>query len=220
MRWLGPDEGIKDPMPQVRDYDSSAYDILKTHPIVLRSFSEHFFVLAGISRIWSHPDLRPVLTYNGERKCLLFYNFLCLLINSICFNMRLVVAGMGLFERMKLSGKETIVETTEVVRDGEKPILDETADLTVAPSAPTSLLGKRKSEATVSGAFAGPSSPAGRRKTMARKGLGAPGLKPKVNLNATGGDGSSSGDSGSSEGSDSVSGSESSTPKGMTLFFR
>jgi hypothetical protein len=74
MRWLESDQDIKDPTPQVRDYDSVAYDTLKAHPTVLRSFSEHFLVLAGISRNWRYPGLRPVMTYNGQRK---LFNFCC-----------------------------------------------------------------------------------------------------------------------------------------------
>jgi hypothetical protein len=122
---------------------------------------------------------------------------------------------MGLFERMKLSGKETITETTEVIPDGQKPILEETAALTIAPSASAGLLGKRKAEATVSGTFAHASPPVGRRKTTARKGLGAPSLKPKVNLNVTSGGGSSSSDADSTEGSGSSDESDSSLSKGM-----
>jgi hypothetical protein len=122
---------------------------------------------------------------------------------------------MGLFERMKLSGKEVITETTEPLSDGQKPVLEETADLTIAPSAPSGLLGKRKAEATISRVFAQAPPPVGRRKTTTRKGLGAPGLKPKVNLNEVSGARSSSSESDSTEGSDSSSGSGSSLSKGI-----
>jgi hypothetical protein len=41
---------------------------------------------------------------------------------------------MGLFERMKLAGKEVVNEETEPLRDGHLPILEKTADLVVQPS--------------------------------------------------------------------------------------
>jgi hypothetical protein len=56
---------------------------------------------------------------------------------------------MGLFERMKLAGKEVVTEETEPLKDGQLPILEKTAGLVVQPSKETSsLLGKRRAEAT------------------------------------------------------------------------
>jgi hypothetical protein len=38
---------------------------------------------------------------------------------------------MGLFERMKLAGKEVVAEETEPLKDGQLPILEKTASLVV-----------------------------------------------------------------------------------------
>jgi hypothetical protein len=50
---------------------------------------------------------------------------------------------MGLFERMKLVGKEVVIEETEPLKEGHLPILEKTVDFVVPPSKETSaLLGK------------------------------------------------------------------------------
>jgi hypothetical protein len=81
MRWVGPDDDLKDPVPSKEEYDVEAYNLLKAQPTALRTFSEHFLVMAGISRNWGHPDLRPVMRYRGKRKCLC-PSILCYVIGS------------------------------------------------------------------------------------------------------------------------------------------
>jgi hypothetical protein len=118
---------------------------------------------------------------------------------------------MGLFDHMKLAGKEVVTEETEPLKDGQLPILEKTAGLVVQPSNETSsLLGKRRAEATVSGAL-DPNLPSLHRPTKgSRKGMGAPGLKPSAIPNSSASRGSDS----SSEESDSTSGTDPSVQSG------
>jgi hypothetical protein len=69
MRWVGPDDNLYDPVPSKGEYDIDAYDRLKAQPTALRTFSEHFLIIAGISRNWGQPNLRPIMRYRGKRKC-------------------------------------------------------------------------------------------------------------------------------------------------------
>jgi hypothetical protein len=121
---------------------------------------------------------------------------------------------MGLFERMKLAGKEVVTEEAEPLKDGQLPILEKTASLVVEPSRESSLLGKRRAEVTAPGVL-DPAIPSMRRSAKEpRKGLGAPGLKPRVAPLSSHSRGSSS----STEGSDSSSGSDPSVRSGNFLF--
>jgi hypothetical protein len=63
MRWVGPDDNLQDPVPSKDEYDVVAYDL------ALHTFSEHFLVIAGISRNWGQPDIHPIMRYRGKRKC-------------------------------------------------------------------------------------------------------------------------------------------------------
>jgi hypothetical protein len=85
MRWVGPDDNLQDPVPSKEEYDVEAYNLLKSQPTALRSFSEHFLVMAGISRNWGHPNLYPIMRYRGKRKLsypytMLHYLLECLII--------------------------------------------------------------------------------------------------------------------------------------------
>ncbi|KAD4982673.1 hypothetical protein E3N88_19344 [Mikania micrantha] len=110
-----------------------------------------------LCRIWAQPRLRPVMLFRGER--------------------------MGLFDRMKLSAGAEVVETTEVIPEGEPSVLDATVGFTVDPGEPSSgVIGKRKGSVAEVG---GVSSPPRCKKLVSRKvGLGAPGLKPNTSPKA------------------------------------
>ncbi|KAD5802994.1 hypothetical protein E3N88_14354 [Mikania micrantha] len=148
----GPEEKLKDPLPKKGQFSASSFDALKAVPTAPRSFSEHFLVMAGISRSWADSSKRPVMVYHGK--------------------------PMGLFDRMKLSTGDGVIETTEAVSGDKPPILEETVGYIATPGDTVPVtLGKRKSEVT-SGDVAGSSR---RQKIVARKPpLGGPGLKPKT----------------------------------------
>ncbi|KAD4180168.1 hypothetical protein E3N88_28759 [Mikania micrantha] len=121
MHWLGPEEKLKDLLPKKGQFNASSFDALKAEPTVPRSFSEHFLVMAGISRNCANLNVRPVMVYHGK--------------------------PMGLFDRVKLSTGNGVVETTEAVSGNKSPILEEAASYIVAP-VDTVLTnpGKRKSD--------------------------------------------------------------------------
>ncbi|KAD0377765.1 hypothetical protein E3N88_44356 [Mikania micrantha] len=157
MHWLDSEKKLVDPFPRKGEYDESAYELLWSEPTSPRPFSEHFLVAVGISRIWAQPRLRPVMLFRGER--------------------------MGLFDRMKLSAGAEVVETTEVIPEGEPSVLDATVGFTVDPGEPSSgVIGKRKgSVAKVGGVL---SSPPCKKLVSRGVGLGAPGLKPNTSPKA------------------------------------
>ncbi|KAD7117184.1 hypothetical protein E3N88_04452 [Mikania micrantha] len=125
---------------------------LKAETTAPRSFTEPFLVMAGISRNWAELNMRSVMVYHGK--------------------------PTGLFDRMKLSTGDGVVETTEAVSEDKLSILEETVGYTVSP-VDTVLVtpGKRKND-VASGDLVGPSR---RQKIVTRKPpLGGPGLKPKT----------------------------------------
>nr|GEU81994.1 hypothetical protein [Tanacetum cinerariifolium] len=106
----------KDPLPVDDVVDFPCVDLLNENRILIRKYLKNFFCIVGLSCSYTETDARPTFLYNDDEE-------------------------MGLLDFVKFADPFKVKISERTFADNEVPLLEETEDMVISPSAqPISLV--------------------------------------------------------------------------------